>query len=48
MTGSPLPALAARAQLRKSMRRIGVLMNLASEDPEAGPRRGVDQFDFGE
>ena len=34
--------LAARAQQRERMRRIGVLMPCAADDPEAsGPRRGV-------
>ena len=32
--------LAARAQQHKRMRRIGILMNLAADDPQAGPRCG--------
>jgi putative ABC transport system substrate-binding protein len=31
--------LAARAQERERMRRIGALMNVSSDDPESSPRR---------
>ena len=31
--------LAARAQRPEQMRRIGVLMSLAADDPEGSPRR---------
>ncbi len=36
--------LAARAQQRERMRRVGVLMHLAADDPEGQAHRGIPRY----